>query len=72
MGAVSEGPMETGLDHKTWDERIFERIPSGVDESLIRENLKLTPTERLEKMTRVLAFIDEVKRANRDRLSQAP
>jgi hypothetical protein len=53
---------------KSWDERILERIDAGVDASIIEENLKLTPTERLEKMCRVLAFVNDVKRANRDRL----
>ena len=56
---------------KTWDERILERIPSGVDETLIDENLKLTPTERLEKMCRVLEFIEDATRANRDKLPVA-
>jgi hypothetical protein len=56
------------LREKTWDERILERIASGVDETLIDQNLKLTPTERLEKMCRVLEFIDDVRRANRDKL----
>jgi hypothetical protein len=54
---------------KSWDQRILELIPSGVDETLIEENHRLTPTERLEKMCRVLRFVEDVKRANRDRLS---
>jgi hypothetical protein len=60
---MSDAPRE-----KSWDERILERITSGVDETLIEQNLKLTPTERLEKMSRVLEFIDDVRRANRDKL----
>jgi hypothetical protein len=38
----------------SWDERILAVIPSGVDESLLVENLRLTPTERLEKLQRFL------------------
>ena len=38
----------------TWDERILAAIPSGVDETLIAENLRLTPTERVEKLQRML------------------
>jgi hypothetical protein len=52
-----------GSREKAWDERIFELVGSGVDETIIDENLKLTPTERLEKMVRVLEFIEEVRRA---------
>jgi len=36
---------------------------NGIDLSLLRENLKLTPTERIEKMRRALAFAMEVRRA---------
>ncbi len=57
-----------GAADKTWDQRIFELVPSGADESVVDENLKLTPTERLEKMCAVLTFLEDVKRANRDRL----
>ena len=34
----------------------------------MEENLRLSPTERLEKMCRVLEFIEDVARANRDKL----
>ncbi len=40
-----------------------EQNADGVDISLLRENLRLTPTERLEKMRSVLAFQLEVYRA---------
>ncbi len=35
---------------------------NGIDRSLLRENLKRTPTERLEKLRRELAFFAEVRR----------
>lgn len=54
---------------KTWYERIFEVVPSGVDETLIEENLKLTPTERVENMRRTLQFIEDARAAYADRLS---
>jgi len=41
-----------------WDERILALIPSGIDVTLIEENLKLTPTERLEKLTAFVEFIE--------------
>ena len=49
----------------SWDERILALVPSGVDPSLIAENAKLTPTERLEKMQRVLEFIHQVRECAR-------
>lgn len=36
---------------------------NGIDLSLLRENLKLTPTERLEKMQTATDFFREVRRA---------
>ena len=38
---------------------------NGIDLSLLRENLKLTPTERVEKMLRGQALIKELKNAGR-------
>ena len=40
-----------------------EQSESGVDISLLRANLKLTPTERIEKMRRALANYLEVRHA---------
>ncbi|WP_437325345.1 hypothetical protein [Sorangium sp. So ce381] len=54
---------------KSWDQRILERVPSGVDASLIAENLRLTPTERVERMRKALEFIEEAKAAHGHRLS---
>ena len=47
---------------KTWDQRIFEKIPSGVDVSLIEESLRLTPTERLERMRQVLLSLEAARK----------
>ncbi|MBI4540165.1 MAG: hypothetical protein HY704_11725 [Gemmatimonadetes bacterium] len=58
-------------DDKPWDVRIFERIPSGVDTTLIEENLRLTATERLENMRRVLRFVQGVRATRGDRLPEA-
>jgi hypothetical protein len=40
-----------------------EQDENGVDVSLLRENLKLTPTQRIEKHQRALEFCREVRRA---------
>ncbi|MGK3987366.1 hypothetical protein [Sorangium sp. So ce136] len=54
---------------KSWDQRILERVPSGIDASLIAENLRLTPTERVERMRKALEFIEEAKAAHGHQLS---
>ena len=41
-----------------------EQSESGVDISLLRENLELAPTQRIEKMRRALALVKEVRRAS--------
>lgn len=40
-----------------------EQDENGVDLSLLRENLKLTPTERIEKMRKALELVLEIERA---------
>jgi hypothetical protein len=60
--------MTHAKENAPWDARIFEKIASGIDGTLIDERLRLTPTQRLEDMQRVLEFIDDVRQANRDRL----
>jgi hypothetical protein len=60
------------LNPKTWDELVFERIDSGVDASIIRENLKLSPTERIEKMQRALALVDDLRKAYGNRSPSRP
>ena len=61
---------EDSAHQKTWDERVFEQVPSGVDAALIRENLRLTPSERLEKMMRALDLVTELRAAYANRPPQ--
>jgi hypothetical protein len=42
---------------------IIEAYKKDVDRTLLRENLKLTTTERVEKMIAVLRFAHEVRRS---------
>ena len=49
----------------TWDQRILARIESGIDVTQIEENLKLTPTERLERMEAVLRELEEMREQSR-------
>jgi hypothetical protein len=44
---------------------VVEAYKDGVDRTLIRENLKLSPDERLAKMISVLRFVEEVRGSQR-------
>lgn len=44
---------------------VIEAYKKDVDRTLLRENLKLTTTERIEKMISVLAFAEELRRSGR-------
>jgi hypothetical protein len=54
-----------------WQDPILEQIPSGVDVSLIEDRLRLTPTERLERMRRVLESLELARSRHGDRSPQA-
>ena len=47
----------------TWDERILAAIPAGIDETLLDENLKLTPTERVERLQQAVNQLIEIRGA---------
>ncbi|HXH83020.1 MAG TPA: hypothetical protein VNN07_08845 [Candidatus Tectomicrobia bacterium] len=48
-------------DERTWDQRILELIDAGVDGTLIAENLRRTPTERLRRMQEMARFVEELR-----------
>ncbi len=52
-------------EERSWAERVLALIPSGVDASLIEENLRRTPTERLERMQQMLRTLESAKRDGR-------
>jgi hypothetical protein len=64
-----------GLTDEQWT--IFQRAPqgfgeqdkNGVDISLLRENLKLTPTQRLQKLESARAFFAGMKNGQIRRIS---
>ena len=66
---VEEPEDRLGMTPEQWEQfqaftRGFgEQSESGVDISLLRVNLKLSPTERIEKMRRSLANYLEVRHA---------
>jgi hypothetical protein len=50
----------------SWETDILAQYPSGVDWPQIEERLKLTPTERLERMRQFLEFLEGAKRGRGD------
>jgi hypothetical protein len=48
---------------KTYRDPVVEAYMPGVDRTLLRENLKLTPAQRLEKLVSFSAFAEELRRA---------
>jgi len=46
---------------QTWDQRIFTLVDAGVDGTLIVENLRRTPTERLRRMQDMARFLEEAR-----------
>lgn len=61
MRAPETAPERNAADDKPWDVRILELIDSGIDVTLIDENLRRTPSERLERMQRMVRFLEEAK-----------
>ena len=51
-----------------WKDPVIEAYKKDVDRTLIRENLKLTPEERLMKLHRLQLFARELRRAGRGAL----
>ena len=49
-----------------WATDILAHYPSGVDLTQLEERLKLTPTERLERMRQFVEFLEGAKRQRAD------
>ena len=58
-------PVEPPVDDLSWDQRIFQLIDPGVDGTLIAENLRRTPTERLQRMQEMARFLEDARRDRR-------
>ncbi len=56
------------MAERGWQDELLEKIPSGVDVTQIDERLRLTPTERLERMRRFLVGLEEAKAGRGHRL----
>ena len=51
------------MDSATADNDIVRELMRDVDRTLLHENLKLTPEQRLEKFASFMRFITELRRA---------
>ena len=49
----------------TWRDLVIETFKRDVDRTLLRENLKLTPTERVLKLIDFVQFLTEVRAAGK-------
>ena len=63
MSAMSS--TDSAAHDLTWDERIFRLVDAGVDGTLIAENLRRTPTERLRRMQDMARFLEDARRDRR-------
>lgn len=48
----------------SWQDRILQSVPSGIDVHQLERFLKLTPTERLEEMRQLLENAEALRRGN--------
>jgi hypothetical protein len=55
------------MKSRTWRDPVVEVYKRGIDLTLLLENLKLTPAERLEKFVRFHSFVLALRRAGRAR-----
>jgi hypothetical protein len=53
-------------DNEITMDEIIELYMRDVDRTLLRENLNLTPTERIEKLMAMQRFVEELQRAGRE------
>jgi hypothetical protein len=56
------------MGERGWQDQILDAVPSGIDVTQIEERLRLTPTERLDRMRRFLTALEEAKAHGGNRL----
>ena len=57
--SLSPSPAPCDDANLPWDARIRQLIDFGIDETLIIENLRRTPDERLRRMMDMVQFVEE-------------
>jgi hypothetical protein len=63
---------ETDLPPADSCDPVIEAYKKDVDRTLLRENLKLTPGQRIEKFQRAMQLVFELRRSSRVRRGLAP
>ena len=53
-----------------WQYELLDRVAPGVDTAQLEEALRLSPTERLERLQHLVDFVEEVSRARGNRFPQ--
>jgi hypothetical protein len=48
----------------SWQDRILQSVPSGIDVHQLERFLELTPTERLEEMRQLLENVEALRHGN--------
>jgi hypothetical protein len=51
-----------GSDELSWDERILSIARPSIDPTLVAESLRLTPAECLDRLQRMLEFVEVARR----------
>jgi hypothetical protein len=58
-------------DEPAWQDEILDGLPSGIDPVQVRRCLRLSPTERLEEMHRLLVDLEQAKGQRGDGLPRS-
>lgn len=51
------------FEDEPWQYRVLDALPPGIDEAQLERDRALTPTERLEAVTRLMELADELRAA---------
>ena len=62
---VGTGELAFGMKRVTICDPVVQAYKRDIDRGLLRENLKLSPAQRLEKLVRFSSFASELRRAGR-------
>jgi hypothetical protein len=60
---TESGKVDLRMKSKRFRDPVIEAYMAGVDRTLLRENLKLSPAQRLEKLVRFSDFAAKLRRA---------
>jgi len=62
---ASREPRPEPETRDTWDRRVLDQVDAGVDGTLIAENLRRTPTERLRRLQDWIRFLESQRDRSR-------